>query len=269
MIDAKPMHLLRLPGDGWLPFVAAAGTAGFFLLLTVKLTVLAFACGVVAILAILRWLWDLEQPAPAPKVEAADGVWLPVGAVGRQSHSWWAMVVLFAVDMTIFASFVFAHVHVSMALDVCPPPGALLPPLSWPVAAGALLLAGWAAMASASRGIDNGDAKRQRGLRLRVAAAMLLSTAGFGVAIAGHIQAGLDPTAQAWSATIATLLFYQGFHTVVLLFMGGYTLARSWAGKLQPSARASADNTRVMWHCVTLQGVIGLVLVQGLPGLMG
>ncbi|RYF36420.1 MAG: cytochrome ubiquinol oxidase subunit I, partial [Comamonadaceae bacterium] len=46
-------HLVRLPGDGWMHFIAAAGTAGFFLLLTVSWFVPAIACGVVAIAAIL------------------------------------------------------------------------------------------------------------------------------------------------------------------------------------------------------------------------
>ncbi|RZJ00963.1 MAG: cytochrome ubiquinol oxidase subunit I, partial [Haliea sp.] len=145
--DATPQHLLVLPGDSWLPFIAAAGTAGFFLLLTVYQVVLAFACGITAIACIVLWLWQSDQPPHADKAEVADGVFLPVGARGPASHSWWAMVILLCVDATVFSAMVFSHVHVSMAAEVCPPPGASLPSWGWPVGAAALLLVGSAAMA--------------------------------------------------------------------------------------------------------------------------
>ena len=37
------------------------------------------------------------------------------------------MLILIVVDLTIFASLAFAHLHVSMRAEVCPPPGARLP----------------------------------------------------------------------------------------------------------------------------------------------
>jgi cytochrome c oxidase subunit I+III len=39
-------------GDSWLPLLGAAGTAAFFLLLTMKLTVLAWIGGIVAIVSV-------------------------------------------------------------------------------------------------------------------------------------------------------------------------------------------------------------------------
>ena len=59
-------HLIRLPTDGWMHFVAAAGTAGFFLLLTVAWIVPAFVCGVVAVAAMLAWVWELDRAPPRP-----------------------------------------------------------------------------------------------------------------------------------------------------------------------------------------------------------
>ena len=46
-----------------------------------------------------------------------------------RTHSWWAVVILLIVDATICASFAFAHVHVSLMSEVCPPVGARLPDL--------------------------------------------------------------------------------------------------------------------------------------------
>ncbi|MDT4859044.1 hypothetical protein FQZ97_935380 [compost metagenome] len=89
------------------------------------------------------------------------------------------------------------------------------------------------------------------------------------VGLASHRMAGLDPTDQAWSASVGMLLGYEAFHAAVLLFAGGFVLARSWRGKLQPVARASLDNTRLLWHCATAQGVLGALVVQAAPRLLG
>jgi cytochrome c oxidase subunit I+III len=266
--DARPLYLLRLPTDNWRPLVAAAGTAGFFLLLTVEQTALAFGCGIAAVVTVLRWLWDADRVSPSPSAQVAEGVALPVGAGHwSRSHSWWAVIVLIAVDMTVFASFVYAHLHVAAAADVCPPPGAALPAWRWPLASGLLLAASVALLWGATRSL--GGRRGQRGLRLMVMLSLGCVAASFALDFSSHARAGLDPDAQAWSASVATLLGYQGLHTVVLLAMGVYLLVRSWSGQLQPAARASLDNVLPMACCVFAQGVLGMLAVQLAPRLGG
>ncbi|WPG39557.1 cytochrome c oxidase subunit I [Variovorax sp. EBFNA2] len=266
---ARPVQLLRLPTDGWLPVVAAAGTAGFFLLLTVSQTVAASACGVLAIVAMLWWLWEADQAPPALTADVGHGRYLPVVATGRNSHSWWATVVLVAVDMTIFISLLFAHLHLAMAAEVCPPPGAALPALQWPLLSALLWLAGSGGIAWAGRLLDDPRPQRQRALRWLTVLALCCTLGAVAIDLASHRIAGLDPTDQAWSATVGMLLGYEAFHAAVLLFAGGFVLARSWRGKLQPVARASLDNTRLLWHCATAQGVLGALVVQAAPRLLG
>ncbi|WP_411881662.1 cbb3-type cytochrome c oxidase subunit I [Polaromonas sp. YR568] len=262
--DAVPRHLLVLPGDSWWPFIAAAGTAGFFLLLTVAQVVLAFACGITAIAAIVLWLWQTDKPPHAATAEVADGIFLPVGARGKASHSWWAMIILLCVDATVFASLVFAHVHVSMAAEVCPPPGAQLPAWVWTAASALLLLLGSAAIAGAQVLLGRGH---KAGTWLLLLFALSGLAAAFWVGGRGFQLAGLQPGANAWSATVAAILAYQGFHGVVLVLMGGYVCARAWAARLRPDARASLDNTALLWHYVTVQGLAGMGVVYLMPRL--
>lgn len=263
IVHAAPRHLLVLPTDGWWPLVAAAGTAGFFLLLTVAQTLAAALCGLVAVAAIVAWLWGSDQPPHRPRVRVADDVMLPVGAHGSASHSWWAMVVLLCVDGSIFASLLFAHLHVSMASAVCPPPGAALPEPAAPALAAGLLACSSVAFAWGRARLAHH--KRQWGLRGLVLLAMAGTTAALGVEWAGQLRAGLDPTAQAWSATVAALLGYQGFHVAVLLLMGAYVIARSASGRLRPDARATLDNTGLLWHYVSAQGMVAMLVVNALP----
>ena len=260
-LKAEIRHLLRLPGDGWMHFIAALGTAGFFVLLTVSWYVAAAACGVTAIVAILAWLWGLDQPPPKAEARIGDGVMVPAVATGRASHSWWAMVVLVAVDATVFASLAFSHVHVSMKLDVCPPPGAALPGGGgW---AAACLLVGSLLVGGAVRLVRHPGA-----LCIAVALATAATLAAFAIDVGAHLEAGLAPTAHAWSATVAALLSWQGLHMVVVALMGGYVVARSMAGRLRPDARATLDNSALLWHYVTVQGLATLVIVRMLPAWM-
>src|SRR5690606_15650112 len=93
-VEAGPQYLLELPGPSWLPLIAALGTAGFFLLLTFKMEVLALVFGIVALAMIWQWLWDADNGSPHPAVDIGGGICLPVSCQGRTSHSWWAVVML-------------------------------------------------------------------------------------------------------------------------------------------------------------------------------
>jgi len=260
-VDARLRHLLLLPGDGWLPLLAAAGTAGFFLLLTVGWVATAFAFGFGSIAAIVAWLWGSDRPPPVQWARVGDNVDLPVGATGARSHSWWAMVVLLCVNASIFASLAFAHLHVAMRLDICPPPGAALPAVAWPWASAGLLALGAMLLAWAPRRL----ATRQWALRIAVASAMACVAGAFALDLGGHLAAGLAPRATAWGATIAALLAWQGALVVVALAMGAYVLARSWQGLLTPRSRATLDNTVLQFLYTALQGMALSLLVQGLP----
>jgi cytochrome c oxidase subunit I+III len=260
VVDAVPRHVLVLPTDGWPPFIAAVGTAGFFLLLTVEWVGTAFAFAAVSIAAICRWLWFTDDAAHTGRALVADGVALPMGATGPASHSWWAMIILLCVNATVFASLLFAHIHVSMAADVCPPFGVELPGIGWPLMSAVLMVLGAGAMTLARLRLNGSSG--QALLRLLVAFGMVCAAASVSTDVLGHWRAGLEPTAQAWSATVSVLLSWQGFNVGVLLFMGSYVLARSFSGRLQTGARATLDNSWLMWLGVTAQGLVGTGAVQ-------
>jgi len=267
IVSAEPRYLLILPGDSWWPLIAAAGTAGFFLLLTVKLTLVAWACGVMAVVGIIAWLWQSDRRAPQPEARVADDLVLPIGAVGTASHSWWATMIMLVVDATIFASFVFAYIHISMRLTVCPPPGAALAAPLWPLLASGLLVAGSLLMAGARRSAAGN--KTDGRLPWLVLGALACLLASFGVDFNGHRLATLDPTQDAWSAAIAALLAYQGLHVLIMALCALYLCARAWCGHVSHTSRATLDNTALMWHYTTLQGVAGAVAIHAVPLFMG
>ena len=75
----------------------------------------------------------------------------------------------------------------------------------------------------------------------------------------------LQPVANAWSATVAALVAYQGLHVAVLVVMAAYLIARAWSERLAPDSRATLDNVVLLWHYSAAQGIVITLLVQWLP----
>jgi len=246
-------HLVVLPGPSWLPVVAALGTAAFFFLLTVKWLAVAFAFGALAIGATVAWLWETDRAPDEATAKVGDGVVVPIGAAGVRSHSWWAMVILLVVDATVLASMAFAHVHVSMAAPVCPPAGAALPALNG---------VGWSAAGFAMSAVAMALGGRGRSTRPLGAGAVVwtlvasaLAAAAFLGLLQRHGEAGLEPHATAWGATVGALLGYQGFHLAIMAILAAVLVARIARGLSTPRQRATRDNVALLWHGACAQGV--------------
>jgi len=268
-VSATPRYLLVLPADSWWPFLSAVGTAGFFLLLTIKLTALAWAFGALAIVALLAWLWGQDRPPPRRTAQVADEVSLPVGAAGPASHNWWATVITLIVDASVFAAFAFTYIHVSMRLEICPPPGAALPDARWPLLSLALMAAS-SAMVWLARRHPLTDGRPQRGLRWLFAGALLCMAGAFAADTWSLWSvAGLAPSASAWGAAIAAMNSYQGLHLVLLAFIGPWIIARSLAHKLTPGSRAALDCGALIWHYTSIQGAAAIAVIYLMPKLMG
>jgi len=265
---AELRHLLVLPGSSVLPVLAAFGTAAYFLLLTVKWVGTAHAFGAIAVVATLAWLWQTDRQPAARDAEVGDGVRVPVGATGAASHSWWATVILVVVDTTVFASMAFAHVHVAMRADTCPPAGAALPDGAGVALACAAFALSAALVAWSMRALP---ARVPGAARMAVVwlPAATLAVGGFALLAAAHAAAGLVPRANAWSATVAALLSYAGLHALLMVVFAAYLVARAAARLVTPRQRASHDNVALLWWCACAQAAATAVLphlvAAGLP----
>jgi cytochrome c oxidase subunit I+III len=271
-VTGEPEYILQIPGEpSWSPFIGAVFTAAFFLLLTVKLVVPALVCGVVAVAAVLVWMWDTD---PGPTREPADiggGIVLPVYMTGSSSHSWWGTVVFLLVAASILACLVFAHFYLwTVHGEAWPPDGARLPGFAWPGAAALLYLAGSALVALGSRRLDAGAWSGPWGFfRLALGAAVVLAALAFAAHLYGYWQAGLRPADSGYAATVYAFVALQGQFAAALLVMGLFTLAKSFAGMLDGVRRQTFDNTMLMWHYTTAQALVTLAIVQLFPTVSG
>lgn len=233
-----------LPDDGWLPLAAAAGTAGFFLLLTVGWVVTAWACGPGALACIWAWLWGLDRAPPIDRARSGRDCSVAVGGDGGIGHAKVALWLLLAADATVFLSLLYAHLRVAMAAAVCPPPGAALPASGLQAAAAllwTLALVVLVVLAVTSRRVQQGGTRAalQRALLLAIG----ISMTAFGADLLGHTVTGLAPRRDAWSATVAALLAMQGLHVVAMVLFGAFATAGAGAGLLLSQRKRSANPT--------------------------
>ncbi|MGH8585450.1 MAG: cytochrome c oxidase subunit I [Gammaproteobacteria bacterium] len=269
-IAARPQYLLLLPGPSWLPLVAAMGTTAFFLSLTVKLLIPAAIGGLIALGAILRWMWDTDRGPAYPPVDIGGGIRLPVYAAGPASHSWWAMVVLMLVDGTVFAALLFSYFYLWNGTQGPWPPAPFTLPQSGSSGAAAMFWLGSSiALALANDALTSRARHAQMTLQAALIVALMLMFLAFGTGLYGQWQTGLRPDQHAYGALVYAVISYQGLHVAVLALMTLYTLARSWASRLDATRRVTFDNTRIFWHYMAAQGIAGIAVVELFPRLTG
>ena len=263
-VDARPQYIVQLPGPAWSCFIAAMGTAAFFLLLTVKLVVPALIGGIIAITAIWYWAWTTDPGPTRPPADIGGGIKLPVYATGPMSHSWWAMVVLLLVMGSMFMSVVFTYLFLWTVSPEVWPAHESLPGLGTPTVAAVLLLMSAACAQYAHTRLD-----RPNATRAALALGTLTLLGALVLALSAQWRVGLTPTESGYGAAVYGVLSLTGVFIVSTVMMQLFTFARSWYGLLNAERRVTFDNTRLMWLYTVWQALVSLALVHGFPRMTG
>lgn len=264
-ITAEPQYLLRIPGPGWTPLLAAALLTAFFMLLTVKAVGVAIACGVAAVAMMLIWMWPSDPP-PLPPVRVAKNLTLRTGERGPSSHSYWAMMVLLATAAALYLSFLFSYIYLWTVSPQQWSPPEMQPPPSSPLASAALLAISSGLLAAARVLLERRASKTSFVIVITVAvAALTLAVVADGF---GHWSAGLRPTQSAYAAMVYMNGALQLQFTMVLIVMAGFTIARRLAGRLGRERPAAFESLRLLWHYTASQALVGLLLTHGAPFLL-
>jgi len=252
-----------MPGPSAWPFLAAVFTAGFFLLLTVKANAVAVISGVLAVVCVLRWLWETDRPMAEESVDIGAGIHVPTYVTGPSSHGWWAMVVLMLVLGMIFLMAVFSYVFLWSRNPGlwAPPPG-----LGWLAAvlggygvAGALALAAPQAL---RRLPETGRALAP--MLVLLAAGALLGA--FAADAGSWWGEGLRPDASGQGATVFAMISLEGLLLAVAVLMAGFVLARALRGHLSAARTSTVDVVCLFLAYTAGQGALGAVIVRLFPG---
>ncbi|MGZ9811465.1 cytochrome c oxidase subunit I [Pseudoroseicyclus sp. H15] len=261
VIDAKPLYVQPITGPTWSTHVAAAFTGGAFIFPTFHWYVPSVICAVLAVAAIITWLWrDTARPPKHHMADVGLGLRLPTYASGPKSAGWWAVWITMLADSTAFASLIFSVFYYWTAHPDFPPEGATHP-VGLLVALAALCVAlAWAATYGAR---ELNAAGRQGIARLLLGGGALLSAAAAGAMVLSVMD--LSPGTHSYPAILCALTIWMVAHSGLGALMQLYCLAGSIFGKLTPRYDADLRNTTLFWHFHTLAALTAAAVLGLAP----
>jgi cytochrome c oxidase subunit I+III len=260
-VEAEPQYLQRLSGPGWSPLAAALFTTAFFMLLTVKLYVVALTCGVLVITFILVWLWDSDSE-PVGEVDVGCGLQLPSYVSGPLSHAWWSVVTLMLVAGSLYLAYVFSYLYIwTVSPQQWQDNGQVPPAAHWPLTSGGLLILAGVCTAVANRILS----RSLPVFAVLVLLAVAATSASLAVEFWAHWMSGLRPDDSAYGALTYLASALQLEIVAAIVIIGFYVVARVLAGRLGPVHRVTFDVFMLLSYYAIGQGLLGLLLVHGFP----
>jgi cytochrome c oxidase subunit I+III len=262
-IDAEPLQCLRVGGNSFLPLVSALLTGGIFIFSTYKQWWLALASGVLALGAIVWWLWTGTSRIPEKaRKDVGLGVTLPLYTSGPSSVGWWGMFITMLADATAFISIVFGYFFYWTARADFVPDRFAGPGVWWPSIGLALLLGSWVLTLLARRWNRLDSASW---FHAGLAIAVLLACAGAAALVAAPWTTSLDPTAHVYAAVVWVLVIWTVVHAALGVVMQLYCMARRAAGHLTGRYAQDIANVAVYWHFVAVTALLTVAVIAGFP----
>jgi cytochrome c oxidase subunit I+III len=261
-VDATPVQCMRIPGPSFMTPTAAVFVGGMFIFPTYKLYGWMLASTVLAIVAIVVWLWTGTNEMPEKETKDVGlGLRLPLYVSGRESAGWWAMCITMLAVFTAFLSLVFGYFFFwTRHADFVPASKA--PGVLWPAVAAALLLAAWWLTLLAMRANRR---ERAAGVYSGLIGAAGLAAAGVGALIAGPWTTGLVPSAGVYAASVWLLVIWTAVHVAVGVLMHGYCLARRAAGRMTARYDMDIVNVTLYWHFTAATVAVTVAVIAGFP----
>jgi len=234
-LSGRPREVLLLPGNTWLPLVAAGLLAVLCVLLLLKTYVAALVVVAAAAVVFLRWSWlNGDHPAVGGDTEGERPDGLHLHPYTFDGPGLWGMGLTLLADAALYGSLVFGWFFLWTVAPNWQPP-AESPLHGWPLLAVTLALAAgrWALHRAVQR-LRQGSAQ---GLAWRLALAAgtgLIASAGLAALLAA---APLQPSRSAHDAMIAFALVFLLVHAAlatVLAVLQAWRVRRGYVGAHAP-----------------------------------
>ena len=233
-VTGKLREVIHLPGNSWLPLLAALSLAVFFVSLLVRAYGVALFGLVGAAVFLLRWSWENgAHPKMAP-VSADDPTDPPLHSRTANGPGLWGMVVTLMADGTFYLSLLFGWLYLwTVAPQWVFPEDPRLPLLGMLVSGGLLAAATFLHHRTVQR-LTHGNAA---GLSARLWLVAGLGAAHFALLLWLTLEAPLEATDNSHDAVLLVLLIYLLFHgglSVLLTAMQALRVTRGYVSAQLP-----------------------------------
>ncbi len=263
VIDARPQQVLRVGTPSFVTHIAAALTGGSFFFGTFHWWKSAGVCAVLALGAILSWLWTGTAPIPEKThKDAGLGLSLPIYVSGPASVGWWALFLTMLADLTAFVCLVFGYfyywtIHPEFARFAAQGPGT-----SWPLLGAGCVLGAWA-LTQLARRANRRD--RPGWFYPLLGAAVAMAVLGGAALVMGPARTGLVPSRHVYPAIVWLLVVWSVVHLGLGVIMQLYCVARRAAGRMTARHDIDITNVTLYWHFAALTAVVTAAVIAGFP----
>uniref|UniRef100_Q07JU1 cytochrome-c oxidase n=1 Tax=Rhodopseudomonas palustris (strain BisA53) TaxID=316055 RepID=Q07JU1_RHOP5 len=264
-MSGRVEQIVRLPNRTLLPLITALVTGVFFLAVLFKIYLVALLALAGIVVALLAWTPVSGERRDHGALPIGGGASVVLHSEAASPPSLWAMGLALAANATAFASLAFGILFLWVVAPNWPPPSLIAwAPWSALLAASGFSVACVAGRIATWRRVIGSAPKRDVALTI-AALGQIAAMLGF----AAIVQSLPDPTQHAYAAATMVILLYAGLQSAIGLLFAGFGLWRSRTGYVSP-IRSADLRIGAMWHGSTAAiGAATLLIVYGLPQVMG
>ena len=210
---------------------------------------------------------SVEAPRLVPTGQPDER--LPTVGAGPTSFAWWGMVLLVAVEATVFVLLLASYFYLRFRSGpVWPPDGIEDPKLKLVLIMSAVLWSSSVPVHLSHSAIKRGDTKK---LRLYLAAGFVLGAVFLalqcGVEYPDILRHEFTPRTDAYGSMFFTITGLHGAHVLVGLLMNAWVQLRAWQGAFDRHRHVSVQNFVLYWHFVDVVWVFVLASLYLSPQL--
>lgn len=187
---------------------------------------------------------------------------LPVLLTGRQAPVWWGMILLVAIETTVFATLFSSYFYLRIMTPEWPPAGVEPPDLLLPFVNTGVLLASSLSVFWASNGIKKGN---QRRLKIGLGAAVALETVFFFVKIMMSGGIGHGWSDHSYGSIFWTISRLHTGHVMVAILMGAVVETLALKGYFSQQRRLGVQIVNIYFQFVALIWLPVLLVLFLLP----
>jgi len=195
---------------------------------------------------------------------AVDVSSLPVLVTGPRAPLWWGMVLLLAIESTVFASFATTYLYLRFLAPQWPPMGIDAPGLLLPSINTGVLIASGAAMAWGDAGVKKGNTRQ---LLIGLAAAVGLGLVFLVLKVIEYRDVSYRWDTNAYGSIVWTIVVFHSTHVASVLLKGTAVAALALKGHFTAERRLGVQINGLYWQFVVAVWVPLYVLLYWVPRL--
>lgn len=174
---------------------------------------------------------------------------LPVLLTGAGAPVWWAMIVLVAIETTVFVTLISSYLFLRFTVPAWPPEGIPQPGLVLPLINTGVLLASSIAVFWGASGLKKGELRR---LKIGVAIGIVMEVVFFGIKVV--LSTGLEYgfTTHAYGSIFSTIDRLHTAHVVVAILMASVAEVLAIRGYFTQHRRLGIEAVNIYWQFVAV-----------------